>query len=269
MQTNLEKLQRQKFLLFSLIAIGIALLVATSFGEEASTLVTDFASVLAAGIASVLALIISIRYGIIGNHGKAWIIFTASMVSWFLGELVWTINELIYHINPFPSSSDFFYFLGYPFMFAFSIFYIRPLRRAISRKMVLVPLAISAVLIIPTTIMAYHFNTDKSQFEMILGIGYPVLDALLLCPALIGVALFFRGEVNFLWTLLLIGIISTVVGDTGFLFATITDTYYTGHPSDIPLIWAYVFYSFGVYSHILIFKKPPQKTHRIDWEDLR
>ena len=269
MQTNLEKFQRQKFLLFSLIAVGIVLLVATPFGEKASTLVTDLASVLAAGIASVIALIISIRYGIIGNHGKAWIIFAASMVSWFLGELVWTINELIYHINPFPSSSDFFYLLGYPFLFAFSIFYIRPLRGVISKKMVFSAMAISVALIIPTTIMAYHINTDKNQFEMILGVSYPVLDALLLCPALIGVSLFFRGEVNFLWTLLCVGIISTVVGDTGFLFATITNTYYTGHPSDIPLIWAYVFYSFGVYSHILIFKKPQQKTQRLDLEDLR
>ncbi len=269
MQTNLEKLQEQKFLLFSLIATGITVLVATPFGKEASALISDWLYVPTSGMAVVLSMIISIRYGIIGNHGKAWILFTVCMVSWFLAEQVWSINELIYHIDPFPSSADYFYVLGYPFMFAFSIFYLRPLRRAISKKMILSAIAISVALVIPTIFIAYETNTDKTQFEVALAVSYPILDALVLCPALIGVTLFFRGEVNFLWTLVCIGIISTVVGDTGFLLAEMNDSYYTGHPADIPLMWAYIFYSFGVYSHILIFKKPQQKTHHTDWEDLR
>lgn len=269
MQTNLEKLQEQKFLLFSLIAIGLAVLVVTPFGKEASALITDWITVLASGMATVLSLIISIRYGKIGSHGKAWILFTVCIVSWFLAEQVWSINELIYHIDPFPSSADYFYVLGYPFMFAFSIFYVRSLRRAISKKMVLSAVAVSVALVVPTIFIAYDTNTDKSQSEVALGISYPILDALVLCPALIGVALFFRGEVNFLWTLVCIGIISTVAGDTGFLLANMNDSYYTGYPSDIPLIWAYVFYSFGVYSHILIFKKPKEEDRHLDLEDLR
>src|SRR5207302_10818723 len=84
---------------------------------------------------------------------------------------------------------------------------------------------------------------------------YTMEDAIVLVAAIIGIILFYRGEVNFLRTLLLRGILFEVIADTGFQFFTLNNTYYTGHPVDILFIWSYIMFSFGVYSHIKIFKK--------------
>ncbi|MGI0011293.1 MAG: hypothetical protein ACREAE_07825, partial [Nitrosopumilaceae archaeon] len=86
---------------------------------------------------------------------------------------------------------------------------------------------------------------------------------IILIPAIIGVVLFFRGKVNFLWVLMCIAIISETIADTGFLLATIDDSYYQRHPVDILFIWYYIIFSFGVYSHITIFRnhrKDPYKN---------
>jgi hypothetical protein len=87
-----------------------------------------------------------------------------------------------------------------------------------------------------------------------------------LVPALVGIVLFFKGEVNFTWSLICLGIILQSAGDMSFQFATFTNTYYTGHPSDILFLWSYLLLSFGVYDHIRIFKKVKPHYPKKDFE---
>jgi hypothetical protein len=78
----------------------------------------------------------------------------------------------------------------------------------------------------------------------------------IIIPALLGVALFFKGQVNFTWTLICIGTISVFVADTAFLFAQNEDSYYTGNPMEIMFYWNYILLAFGVYGHMKLFQKP-------------
>ncbi|HSD04461.1 MAG TPA: hypothetical protein VLB45_01750, partial [Nitrosopumilaceae archaeon] len=149
----------------------------------------------------------------------------------------------------------------YPLLIIFSILYIYPLRKAISKKLVISTLTISIALLVPTFYTVYNANSEANEFEVALAASYPILDAIVLCPALIGVTLFFKGEVNFLWSLVCIGIVLNVVGDTGFLILSIDESYYTGHPIDMLYLWAYTLFSFGVYSHIKIFKSHKKDTY--------
>jgi hypothetical protein len=82
------------------------------------------------------------------------------------------------------------------------------------------------------------------------------------------VILFFRGKVNFLWSLICIAIMLEIIADTVFLFITIDDVYYQGHPVDILFIWFYVILSFGVYHHITIFKDHKKDLYK-DIEKLK
>ena len=121
---------------------------------------------------------------------------------------------------------------------------------------------------IPSVYMAYNFDPKVSLFENVLATSYPVADSIILIPAFIGVVLFFRGEVNFTWSLICLGIILQAAGDTSFQFATFTNTYYSGHPSDIVFLWSYLAFSFGVYDHIKIFRKTkPEYTPKKDFEE--
>jgi len=139
---------------------------------------------------------------------------------------------------------------------------------AISRKLVISAGTVSGMLLIPTLYITSTSDSELSSFEVALASSYPILDALILCPALIGVMLFFKGEVNFLWSLICTAIILNVIADTSFLVLSIDDSYYTGHPIDLLYLWAYIMFAFGVYSHIKIFKNRINDPYE-DVDDLR
>ncbi len=255
MQNNFERLQEQKLLFTCLIITGLGILIATFLGKEMVKTVTDLTYVPVAGMLVVLSIIISARFRKTGNHGKAWLLFSGLAISWFIAETTWIIYELGYHLNPFPSPADAFYLIGYPFLFLFTIHYLKPFKKLISKKLIISASVITISVLIPSLYMTIENHSNESGFGVILGAIYPIEDSIVLVPAIIGIVLFFRGEVNFLWTLLLIGILFEVIADTGFQYVTLNNSYYTGHPVDILFIWSYIMFSFGVYSHIKIFKK--------------
>lgn len=264
METRLEKLQSQKYLIISLIASGFGFLVAESIGKETADLFANFIFIPVPASVVILSGILTKRTGLTGSHGKAWVIFTIFAALWFVAEQVWLVNELVYKEKPFPSSADFFYLSGYPFYFMFSFLYLHPFRNAISKKMIIFTSLIAITVLIPNLFMTLNNNSDESEFAIILGAIYPIADVIVLIPAMIGVVLFFRGKVNFLWSLLLIGIIIEVIADTGFQYFSLDNSYYTGHPVDILFLWSYLLFSFGLYDHIKIFKKSHDQKNTFD-----
>ena len=264
MQVNSTNMHTQKSLLLSILGIGLIIVVATFLGKETAKIITDFTYIPVAGILVILSSILSLRFRKTGNHGKAWLFFLGISISWFIAETLWAILELVYHTNPFPSLADVFYLTGYPFLMCFLIYYIKPVKKAATKKMVIGATIISASMMFPSIYMTYNSDPTVSPLENIIATSYPIMDSVIFIPAMIGVILFFRGEVNFTWSLVCIAIILQVAGDTTFQVATFTDTYYTGHPADILLLWSYVFFCFGVYDHIRIFKKTEYHGARPD-----
>jgi len=264
METRLEKLQSQKYLLISLVATGLAFLIAESFGKETASLFTNLIFIPVPASVVILSGILTKRNGLTGSHGKAWLIFTIFAAIWFVAEQIWLVNELVYKEKPFPSSADFFYLSGYPFYFIFSFLYLRPFKNIISKKMIVITSMIAVAFLIPNLYVTFENNSGESEFAIILGEIYPIADAIVLIPSMIGVTLFFRGKVNFLWSLLLIGMIFEIVADTGFQYISLDDSYYTGHPVDILFLWSYLLFSFGLYDHIKIFKNSHDKKNTFD-----
>src|SRR5438309_9060419 len=176
---------------------GLGILIATFLGKEVLKIVTDLIYIPVAGTLVVLSIIISTRFRRTGEHGKAWLLFSGLAISWFIAETIWIIYELVYHLNPFPSPADAFYLIGYPFLFLFTIHYLKPFKKSISKKMIALASLIAISVLIPSLYMTIENNSTKSQFVIILGAIYPMEDAIVLVPAIIGIVLFFRGEVNF------------------------------------------------------------------------
>jgi hypothetical protein len=268
-KTRLEKFQEQKFLLLSLIGSGFAVLIAEYFGKEIATIFTDLIYIPITATLVVLSIVSLRGEGFRGNHGKAWIIFSVFAICWFVAETLWTANELVYHTKPFPSSADFFFLIGYPAYFAFSLFYLRPVIKGISKKMTVIACLIAISVLIPNLYMTINNSSNEDQFAIALGEVYPIADAIVLVPSLLGVALFLGGKVNFLWTLMLIGIFFNVAADTGFQYYSLDNSYYSGHPIDILFLWGFIVFSFGVYNYIKIFKKDGSDHRYLDQENMR
>jgi hypothetical protein len=261
MSTPLQKLKSQRFMLYMLAATAFAILVAESIGKEAAIVFTNWIFVPIPGALVVLSILSVKRHGITGSHGKAWISFAVFSAMWFIAEQVWMVLELFYNQKPFPSMADFFYIAGYPAYFVFAVLYIKPVKSGITRKMVMGSLLVAIGVLVPNLYMTFENNSDEDQLSTTLAAFYPVADAIVLVPALIGVALFFGGKVNFAWSLMLVGIIIEVVADTGFQYFSLDNSIYTGHPVDILFLWSYILFLFGVYNNIKIFKTQKKSYH--------
>lgn len=212
-------------------------------------------------IVIILGIILSVIYKGSGSHGKAWILFTISIIIWFVGETTFEYNYE-YDIEDFSTlTSDIFYILGYPIFFAFIIFYLRQRKKVISKKMILIASLISISFVILILYLTFQGETDLDDLTVYLYAIYPILDGLILAPSIIAVSLFFKGQVSFLWTLVMFATFSDILADTLYIIFAVDESYYPGHPVDILYLFSYTFYAFGVYSHIKLFKNRPKEIH--------
>jgi len=259
-KTIIQKVEERKFLAVSLFAIAFGIIIANMISEDASVVFSDLAYIVTSGSFLIIALVISVKTGGIGDHGKSWILLAIFAASWFTAEMIWNVNELILQIDPYPSGADFFWLIAYPFYFGFLIFYLKPFRAAISKKIIVSTSIISILFLILAFYASYDSELDITHFENILALSYPLLDAIVFVPALIGVILFLTGKVNFLWTLMCLAIITVIIADMGFYFIILEDDYYSGHPIEILFHWVYILFAFGLYDQYNIFKTKKRKN---------
>lgn len=262
MQNNLENSNLKKTLFLTLVFTGLALVIANLFGKDIASTVSLSLYVPATMSLVILSIILSRRFGIRGDHGKAWFVFSIFAILWFIAERIALYYNLKLGEELFPSEADAFWLAGYPFLFAFTILYLKPVRNSITKKTFALALAVSIVTMAPILYIICEQNMDVSFYELAVAAAYPIGDAIILVPAIIGVTLFFRGKVNLLWSLMCLAIISETIADTGFLLITTDNSYYQGHPIDILFIWYYIIFSFGVYSHITIFRNHKQDPYK-------
>jgi phosphoglycerol transferase MdoB-like AlkP superfamily enzyme len=147
----------------------------------------------------------------------------------------------------------------------FFVAYFQPVRSAITKKILAAPIAFSSGILAISLYLIVGTGSDMALFEMALGTIYPIFDAIIIIPALVGVALFFKGKVNLMWTLFCFGIILLFAADAAFLFLQNDNSYYTGNPMEIMYFWNYILLSFGIYNHLTLF----QKSKANKFEDLR
>lgn len=243
----------RKPLVISLLAVAVSLIAANLIGKETAILVGNLGYIPVTILLTSLTIIMTIKFRTKSTHGIAWIMFLVCVMSWMIAEHVWIVEELVLHVKPFPSSADIFYVLGYIFLILFALYYMRMVKNAVTRKMILVSVAASILLLLPSLYITLYENSDVDGIAFLLAFAYPILDSIVLVPALIGIMMFFRGEVNKLWTFFSLAIASLAAGDTGFLLTQMNGSYYTGHPVDMLLIWSYILFSFGVYSQYKLF----------------
>jgi len=248
------------------LVVGINL-VSNMINQEIAILAGNFLYFPIDGGLVFVSILIMKRFGVTGSHGMAWLCLFGFAVMWFAADTIWAIEELVLEIEPFPSTADIFYILGYPFLLMFLLAYLVPVKKAISKKMIAIAIFMSMSILIPSLYNSIGTDSDLERLEIAIGVAYPIADAFVIIPALIGVSLFFRGQVNFMWTLVCIGIICVFIGDTAFLFAQMDNSYYTGHPLEILFHLTIVLIAFGVYDQLGIFKAKDHDTSSKNWSE--
>lgn len=231
-------------LIFSLLTILVIIGISNIISYSIAGFFSSIINLIVTGSLLGLCIVNNFRVGIRGMHGKAWIFFTLSITTWFTAERMWELNMLEY--------ADLFWFSGYGFYFIFGIMYLKPFAHQISKQSIITSALIISLIFIPIILIR---DWQSNTFADILVTSYPIVDAIMLIPSIIGTTLFFKGHVKFSWTLILIGMTVFVIADFSFMYFDSIEQYYPGHITDVPYIWAYVIFIVGVISNINLFKK--------------
>jgi len=255
LQLFYQKFTVQEYLLFTLLGITSLVLLANFLGPDTAANITNWIGILLSSIVMSFSIFMVSKYGLKGNHGKAWILFMLFSAYWFCAETVDVLYEVVLGVEAWIYADDFFYITGYQLFFASLIFYLKPFAKQISKKMVISITIISISLLIPSLMMIMDSQSEISNQNLLVLLSYPILDSIILIPAIIGVILFFKGGVNFMISLLSLGIITQIIGDNSILFLSLQNIYYPGHLVEVLFLWTYTMFAFGISNQIGLFTK--------------
>lgn len=180
--------------------------------------------------------------------------FTLFIISWLIGELTYSYDYEYNIEDIFTLTSEIFYILGYPLFFGFTIFYLRPRKNIITKKMIVLASLFSLALVVPSIYISLDTEEEIDEITRGLYAIYPILDGIILVPSFVAMFLYLGGKVNLLWILVLIANISSIGADTVYIVTSLEGTFDSSHLINILWIWPYVLYAFGQYSHIKLFK---------------
>jgi hypothetical protein len=258
LQLFYQRFNVQEYLLFTLLGITALVLAANFIGPDKGETANNWFSIILSGVVMFLSVSMVSKYGLKGNHGKAWILFMLFSAYWFCAETVDVLYDVVLGSEPWEYADDFFYITGYQLFFSSLVFYLRPFAKQISKKLVGAITFASLILLMPSIIMIAGSGSWDS--DSLILISYPILDSIILIPALIGIVLFLKGGVNFMVSLLSLGIITQIVGDNSVLFLSLQNHYYPGHVVDVLFLWTYVLFAFGLYHQIGLFSEKPNSN---------
>ncbi|NJK77666.1 MAG: hypothetical protein HC944_00940 [Nanoarchaeota archaeon] len=189
---------------------------------------------------------------------KSLIFLVAAFCLWFAAELTWNLHEHVLHIDPYPSIADFFYISAPIFLFISLIIFLHDSHKRINKKHLIFASLVSVSILIPISIMMLETNSETDFFEISIALIYPIVDSILIVPAIIAILSSFKIKNSF-WFLILIGIVGFVIADNIYLILVMGDSYFDGHPLDILWLISYVIWSFAVY-RLIQKSKTNQKT---------
>ncbi|HEX9846663.1 MAG TPA: matrixin family metalloprotease [Candidatus Nitrosotenuis sp.] len=245
-----------KILIISLVSAGVFTAIIGLVDEETTVLLGNLAYV-PIHLAWVLTAFFSFVKLRKTQSERFLLVFLITAVLWFVADMAWTVLELVYEEDPFPSIADHFYIVGYLTMFTALGIVIFPHIRKISFDVKLIAASLSLALLVPLILLTQTQEYDNVASAAI-SYSYPVLDVILLWFCIVG-ALVFSKKMDFMYYLIA-GLLALIVADTEFAISSISETYHVGQLSEVFFYWSYILLAFAAYR---VYKSPLQKPSEI------
>ena len=214
-----------------LILVGFIILVnAFIFLSSISTRViyTNLTINVTAATALCAAIIVLVRQiRVHSEYSKTFGFLTVGLGLWFTAEITWTYYQLGLGVEtPFPSLADVFWLAGYvPLTYHLYRIYNTVTIKVTDRDTMIVISAIVAAILAFLLYLVFSLSVQpQDMLGLIINLTYPVLDAMLLIPAIVILWSFRRGEPAYThWVMISLFIIFVTVADIGFDYALAVD----------------------------------------------
>ena len=244
MSLDTTNMKDKKKMFVLLIASAFVMLLSYIIKPEIAGYFSDFFTSAIPLTSAVLSALLVVKFKVKSSQGKMLLMFTVFASFWAIAETWWSVYRIIYNIEPFPSYADFFWLVGYFFLGIFLVQYLKPFRKIIPRKVQLFGIAIVIAFLIPSLIETYYVKADPDYFKFAIALSYPIADAVILLPTVIGLIASYNNKSNRFLILLLSATLCNIIADT--IYLATYDSYNDGNPVDIGWISSYILLVFAV-----------------------
>src|SRR3989442_1547375 len=176
---------------------------------------------------SIITVVTAYKHRIERFFVQAYIIFTVGLAVWLVAEVTWTYYQLVLQIvTPIPSSADAFWLSGYGF-FTYFMFRIYNLLSKGNEKLLVVLVSLATAIILGYILnltfgIADLLSAQEGSLAWLISIAYPILDGILLVPAVL-ILWGLRGKnvASANWSLLSLSILVVTIADIGFGYSAV------------------------------------------------
>jgi PAS domain S-box-containing protein len=228
---------------FALYAIAFTVWAALGVGSlRQRTAISDLAFLPITPVGAFLAWRTA-RHPSLGDRvRRAWQLIALANLSWWTGDLLWSVFEVIRREEPFPSAADAFYLMFYPLVLSGILLAVSgPRRRVAQLRVVLDVLTITAVGGMLTwyfVIRAVAAQAEPSTLAQVLNIAYPTGDILLVLSCSLALVRRWHTSVDSALRVLALGAAMFVAADIAFARLSLSERYGPGTGPDILWMWA-------------------------------
>jgi len=246
-------------LVVAILAVdGVVFLTA---GMDIGIIIGDLSRIGTIGSAAVLSLVVVKRQKVSGLFGRAYASLAAALILWLVAESVWGFYEVGLGIeSPFPSIADLFWMVAYAplgyHVFSTFKFFGRGVK-IFTAVAVLVGAAIFLYLYVQAILDVSDLDGPDTLLPLGISIAYPVLDTIIIIPAILVITNAGRGQLTSIpWIFL--AYILLVVADSLLGITAVTN--FTGEGFHITMTYnaSYLCFAAGLiwYNRLFIMKEP-------------
>lgn len=199
-------------------------------------------------VVTIIGFSVVIKYRGSLVFGKSYLALSLGFLSVFLAEVTYTVYDIVYNIEPYPSIADIFFFMLYPGLLAYlflNIIFFSP--KISKRAKIWISLMPLAVLIGYSVLSTTEAEISIFEFDFYYGIIFVYAVTLTLSVAVIGAFIFKEGAIGKAWMLFVAGILLLTIGDVWYYNLELFEGYDLVHP--VNLFW-YAGYWVTIYALI-------------------
>ncbi len=216
---------------------------------ENSVTIISIASPLSVGIA---ALVISRRYWESNVLGKSYLALSAAFLFVSLGEISYILLEFFYHIDPYPSFADIFFFLLYPLSMIHLTINIRFFSKKIRISTKVGIIVFASVLTLSYSYLAF-MEAQEFNFDFVYGIIFVSGSSAVLSTAIYGTKVVSKIPLGRAWLVLTLGITLGMMGDFWYNLLEISGSYTVVHVVNLMWYASYWVIVYSLFKHGKIF----------------
>ena len=238
-----------KFLILIIFAsIIFQFVLSFVFNPDESDQIISIVSLINPLVVAIAGFFLAYRYKGSLVFGKSYLFLSLGFFSLFVGEVVYSIYDLILDIEPYPSIADIFFFAYIPLLIIhllLNIKFFQPSTKNITKIWVSV---------IPITITGLYAlfslsEIGEANFDFYYGIIFVTSTSIALALTILGTRIFKEGALGKTWMILLLGILALTVADDWYYYLEITGDYDLTHPVNILWYTGYWIIVYGLIKH--------------------